>query len=288
MENLAFTTLIILLLAVPGYVYRTIYFSEDFSKEVVPKSVTEEVYLSILFSLPFHATAYLVLDKLYTSSVTNLYIDLNMVFGALTGQYAEDLTTGRTSLADNVYRYFLAIIWYLLAVAAAAASVGRLFRWLVWNFKLDVKVPSLFRYRNRWLYTFTGRELERRTGEYHHVVLDAMCSLVGDKTRLYRGVVVGFDTNIDGDLEQIRLGLAYRGKFREPSGEFYWQEIPGHILVLKYDSVQSLNVTKIAESEFSGSSPSFRQSLDQPIPMPDAEPAPSHAPPPSAPSPDPS
>lgn len=264
MENLAFTTLVILLLAVPGYVYRTVYFSQDFSKEAAPMSMTEEVYLSILFSLPFHAIAFLTIDRLYTSSIISTYVDLNIVIGALTGQYAEDAQNGRLSLADNVYRYFRWILLYLIVMTAGAAWIGHMFRKIVWRLKLDVKLPSFFRYRNQWLYTFTGRDKESK--ERLFGVVDAICLLGGEKTRIYRGVVFGFESNEAGDLEQVQLGLAYRGKFKETKKElnspeiktgFYWEEVPGSILVLKYNNVLSLNVTYIPESSFNANSPSF-------------------------------
>lgn len=256
MDNFVLTTLVALLLAVPGYFARALYFSEDFSRDVLPKSVTEEIYLSLLFSIPFHAVALWIIDQWYISGSTSIYVDYGMVFGLLTGKSSPDV--GETiSAADNLYRYFGPIVGYFVGTAILAAIVGFGFRRVVWRFKLDVHLPSLFRYRNRWLYTFTGREWEG-SKENVYVVVDAMCLLGGEKTRLYRGLVFGFDSDSNGDLEQIRLGLAYRGKFDESNNEFYWQEVPGSILVLKYDTIQSLNVTYIARSDFNPNFPSFR------------------------------
>lgn len=157
MDNFVLTTLVALLLAVPGYFARTLYFSEDFSREVLPKSVTEEIYLSLLFSIPFHVVALWIIDQRYISGSTTIYVDYGMVFGLLTGKSSPDV--GETiSAADNLYRYFASIVGYFVGTATLAAIVGFVFRHVVWRFKLDVHLPSLFRYRNRWLYTFTGRE----------------------------------------------------------------------------------------------------------------------------------
>lgn len=76
-------------------------------------------------------------------------------------------------------------------------------------------------------------------------VVDALVDL-GEKTRLYRGVVWDFTTDETGALQDILLIQALRGKFGEDAGEeeeFYWQEIPGDIFVLKYSNVLNLNIT---------------------------------------------
>lgn len=254
METFVLTTLVALLLAVPGYLARALYFTEDFSREVLPKSLTEEIYLSLLYAIPFHIFALWFIDQLYSRGITNTYVDYEMVFGFLSGKFSPE-ADGATRAADNLYQYFGPIIRYFFATAGLAVVAGIGLRHIVWRLTLDVRFPSFFRYRNRWLYTFTGREWEREN-EKVYVVVDAMC-LLGDKTRLYRGLVFGFDSNAEGDLEQIRLGLAYRGKFQESDTEFYWQEVPGSILVLKYDNIQSLNVTYIPRSSFNPNSPSF-------------------------------
>jgi len=256
MDNLAFTTVVALLLAVPGYLARAAYFTGDFSKEVLPRSLTEEMYLSFLYSIPFHVVAVWIINECFARGTSSHYVDLELVLEFLSGRLGKE-ADGMVQLSDNLFQFYNPIVAYFGGMAATATVLGYVLRRAAWKFKWDIAIPAVFGYRNRWLYTFTGRESEYLTGEYHYVVLDVMCSLGGEKTRLYRGVVGGFDADSNGDLEQIRLALAYRGKFREPGGEFYWQNIPGEVLVLKYDSVQSLNVTRIPESKFNPDSPSF-------------------------------
>jgi hypothetical protein len=38
---------------------------------------------------------------------------------------------------------------------------------------------------------------------------------------------------------------------------FFWEEVSGSVLILKYNTIQSLNVTYIPESSFNANSPSF-------------------------------
>lgn len=263
MENIAFTTLVILLFALPGYVARAVYYSEDFTREVVAKHLSEEIYLAILYSLPFHVTSFLLIDWSYITFRSNIFVDLEEVVGFLTGRFSKE-GDGVSSLADNLYAHASHITFYFLGVALIAGATGRILRAAVWRFKLDVRLPSIFRYNNRWLYTFTGRDMKSK--ESLLGIIDAMCLLAGDKTRLYRGVVVGFDSNMEGNLEQIRLGLAYRGKFKDGTKEFYWEEIPGNVFVLKYNTVQSLNVTYMPASSFNPNSPSFEQGVPETAP----------------------
>lgn len=275
MENVAFTTLIVLLLAIPGYFARSAYFSEDFSRDVIPKSISEEIYLSILYSVPFHIIAISGINRCFESGRTNTYVDFEMALGFITGRFAKE-GEGIAQLPDNLYQYFDSITLYFGALAIVAFGVGRIFRYAVWTFRLDVSLPSIFRYRNRWLYTFTGRDMKSK--EALLGIVDAMCLLTGDKTRLYRGVVVGFDSSPDGNLDQIRLGLAYRGKFAEGGGGFYWEEVPGDVFVLKYNTVQSLNVTYVRKSSFNPNSPSFVAPAPEDAPVPESDVLPSAGP----------
>lgn len=255
MGNIAFTTLIVLLFAIPGYMVRRFYYLEQFTREVLPRSLTEEIYQSILYSLPFHCFTVLAIDSMYLAGFFPIYVDYEILLRFLSGMVTSD-SDGLTKAADSLNRYLLFIIIYFTWTALLGMLCGMVLRVLVWRYKLDVRHPSLFRFPNRWLYTFTGRDWEK-DDEYQYVVLDVMCSLTKEKTRLYRGVIFAFETNSNGDLEQIQLGFAYRGKFKEDDGSFYWESVPGDVLVLKYDLVQSLNITRIPESKFNPDSATF-------------------------------
>ncbi|CUS37522.1 hypothetical protein [Candidatus Nitrospira nitrificans] len=255
MGNIAFTTLVVLLLAIPGYMVRKFYYVEEFTREVLRRSLTEEVYQSILYSLPFHFLTVLAIDALYLSGCIPIYVDYEILLRFLSGMASSD-SDGVIKAAESLNRYLPSISIYFALTALLGMLCGMVLRVLVWRYKLDVRYPSLFRFPNRWLYTFTGRDWEK-DDEYQYVVLDVICSLTKEKTRLYRGVIFAFETNSNGDLEQIQLGFAYRGKFKEDDRSFYWESVPGDVLVLKYDLVQSLNITRIPESKFNPDSATF-------------------------------
>ena len=120
--------------------------------------------------------------------------------------------------------------------------------WWVWNQEWDVKYPTLFGYRSKWLYTLFGRgKVTGTPGKDYLPYADVIVEL-GEKTRMYRGVVSEFTTDETGTLKDLLLSAALRGKFEEvEEGEnkFYWAKIPGDCLIIKYSEVKSLNVTYV-------------------------------------------
>jgi len=246
--NIAFTTLVILLLAMPGYIARAAYLTEDFSREVLPTNLTNDIALAILYSLPIHFVAVSTIIYLYQHGYLSTNVDFEVVFrflGGEYGRYGEEF--GR--LSSNLYQHMYRIAAYFVCVMAAALVIGIMLRKVVWEYRLDVKIPTLFRYRNRWLYLLTARE-QLELDEPHITVVDALMELANE-TQLYRGMVVGFISNEAGDLEDLYLGDVFRGKFVESAGgekKFEWQEVPGDSFVLKYREIRNLNISFLPAS----------------------------------------
>jgi hypothetical protein len=141
----------------------------------------------------------------------------------------------------------------------AAFGLGHLFRVIVWQFKLDVKLPWLLRYRNEWLYTLLGRDVPTPS-EYPnakvYVRVEALTKIPTEeegKTRLYRGIVEGFTTEDTGALRDILITNAERGTFKQEGllgakKKFDWKPVrPGDLMVLKYSELQNLNVTYLID-----------------------------------------
>jgi hypothetical protein len=246
--NIAFTTLVILLLAMPGYIARSAYLTDDFTRDVLPTNLTNEIALAILYSLPFHFIGITLVTHLYLSGYITTNVNFDVLFRLLAGQYGND-GAEFSRLSNNLYQYVHRIAAYFFCILLAALLSGILLRKIVWNYKLDVRIPTLFRYRNRWLYLLTGREQLNLEDPYITVV-DALTEL-GSTTQLYRGMVVGFTSNENGNLEDLYLGDTFRGKFAElASGGklFEWHEIPGEFFILKYADIKNLNISFIPAS----------------------------------------
>jgi len=55
--TLALTSIIVLLLASPGFIARSSYYKNKFSKQAVPKSMTEDIVRGVLYAMPIHLIA---------------------------------------------------------------------------------------------------------------------------------------------------------------------------------------------------------------------------------------
>lgn len=256
MTNIAFTTLVVIVLAFPGYIFRACYFADTFTRQVLPRSWTDDIAKAILYSLPFHVVGILLFEFLQHHGWIKHTLSFEVGFRILTGDYGESPANNEYRLANLVRtlydnsRYLLS--YYAFAVIGALV-VGHALRSLVWKLELDVKVPVLFGFRNPWLYTLMGRGQLPVPHSQILVWVDALTdepTEVPGKTRLYRGLVSGFTTEESGALRDIILTAARRGKLKTRKGkepEFLWQPInPGDFFVLRYAEIKNINITYLS------------------------------------------
>jgi hypothetical protein len=252
--NIAFTTLVILVLSFPGYVLRASYYAGKFTSHVLPRNWTEDIARAILFSLPLHLTMLSAFEWLQVSGIIHTTLSFEVVFRVLAGEYDDSSSAVIADLYANT-RYVIA---YYLSTVFVAIAVGYALRKVVWNWKWDVKYPWLFRYKNEWLYTLMGRDVpvpSEYPGARVYVRVEALTKIPLQeepaKTTLYRGIVEGFTSEDNGALRDILLTEVERGKFRkEPAKapEFYWKPVtPGNLMILKYAELQNMNITYLME-----------------------------------------
>jgi len=254
MTNLAFITLVILVMAFPGYVLRASYYAGTFTRNVLPKSWTDDIAKAVLYSLPLHTAALIALEFLQHHGLVHTTLTFEIAYRVLVGEYDGRLA----EIAGTLYRNKLHVGLYYACVLSAAFALGHVFRWIVWKHKLDVRFPWLLRYRNEWLYTLMGRDVPIPR-EYEKAAVYARIEALTrapaeqeGKMRLYRGVVEGFTTEESGALRDILITNAERGTFipNDPHGEqaFEWKAVsPGDLMVLKYSELQNLNVTYLLD-----------------------------------------
>lgn len=250
MNNIAFTTLAILVMAFPGHVLRASYYAGTFTRNVLPKSWTDDIAKAALYSIPLHLIWILIFECLKSHQIISTTITFGIAYRVFIGQHADDL-----SEAQILYDNKLSLCLYYTCVFGGAFLLGHLFRWLVWKNKLDVRWPWLLRYRNEWLYTLLGRDVPVPT-QYPkgkvYVRIEGLTKVPTEepgKTRMYRGFVEAFTTEENGALRDILVKDAERGIFEpDPMNpvrkKFSWKAIsPGDLIVLKYSELQNLNIT---------------------------------------------
>ncbi|MGE0469458.1 MAG: hypothetical protein AB7L09_10490 [Nitrospira sp.] len=273
-SNLAFTSLIFLLLAVPGYLARACYHSGQFTRHLLPRSWTDDILNAILTAFPFHFAVILAFELLHHLGVIHYTLSLEDPLRVLMGQYT-DTSDPRHTLSKTIDVLFQNKFYLLTGystVILLALVIGHAGRRAVWDLELDVKWPAMFRFKSDWLYELLGRGklfvphpnwFQRLIGKpgpnsVPHmltlVILDAVTdqpTSVDGKTQLYSGVVTGFTLNSDGGLNEIALTKAKRGKFllRAPGTKlykFHLEDIPGEKFVLKYSAVKNMNLTYLS------------------------------------------
>ncbi len=156
-------------------------------------------------------------------------------------------------ILENLYKNVHWIIGYFFLVILLAGGLGKLMNNFVWKYEMDLKFPSLFKFGNQWLYHLTGRGSQKTREKKNKEIIpivDVMADL-GEKTRLYRGILFDFNTDNSGSLREIFLKVAVRGKFEDDKETekkiFYWEEIPGDVFILPYKSIINLNITYYQE-----------------------------------------
>jgi hypothetical protein len=253
MTNIAFTSLVFLLLALPGYLFLACYFSHEFTRQVLQRSWTDDLAKAIIFSLPFHVVGVLIIIYLQHTHVIHLTLNIESVFRMLAGEFSNtgsDYNYKFSEVLDRFYQSKIHLLIYHGVILLAAVGFGHLFRWMVWEFELDVNCPKIFAFRNEWIYSILGRgQLEGVPSKDIIVWIDALTDEPTEeagKTRLYRGLVAGFTTDEKGALRDLIITAARRSKFRKVEGMsvFFWQRIePGDYFLIRYSEIKNLNIT---------------------------------------------
>lgn len=253
MSSIAFLTLIVLVMAFPGYILRASYYADTFTRRILPKSWTDDIARAVLYSLPLHFFWLSIAECLQHYRFIHVPLNFEMVYRVLVGDYGDILP----SVAQGFYQSKLHIGAYYTIVLVSAFVIGHLSRLAVWNWKLDVTIPWLFRFNNEWLYTLMGRDVPipaHYAGGKIYVEINALTKIPSedkDKFRLYKGFVEGFSTEENGALRDIFIKDAQRGKFVTEEGKkpvFEWKPVkPGQLMILKYSELQNLNITYLLE-----------------------------------------
>lgn len=260
MTNIAFTSLIILILSFPGYVFLSGYYSQEFTRQVFQRRWTDDMARAVLFSVPFHVVGILIIECLRRYGYIHHTLDAEIAFRVLAGEFSNTGTDYRHTFGqviDLLYQNQLYLLGYYLLIILAAWGAGQLFRFLIWEFELDVRWPGIFGFRNSLIYTILGRgQIKGVRSSDTLVWVDALTDEPSEeegKTRLYRGLVAGFTTDEKGSLQDLILTAARRSKFtkkEDGTREFSWRRIdPGDYFLIRYDGIKNLNFTYISDLE---------------------------------------
>jgi hypothetical protein len=232
-----------LVFAVPGFLFRWIYLSQEFNRQLLPKSWTDEIGKGILIAIPFHVVWVLVLDELKHNGYLACTVNYLTAFTLLTGNYGSPSTLVSVLYANRWY-----IITYYLIVVTTACVIAYVLRKIVWNLELDAKW-NLLKYRNEWLYRIMGRgQLDKVKQDQTVALIDVLTdqkSALPCKAVLYQGRSLAFRTKEDGTLKNIMLADVLRAGFKTEGGQqvMIGKAVPGDEFVIDCSRVRNLNIT---------------------------------------------
>lgn len=246
MPNIAFLSLLYLLLAVPGFLYRSFYHSGEFTRGLLPRSWTDEIGKAILYSMPFHLLWVGIFEWAQHASVIHHTLTVEAALRLMTGEYADH----GNSFHDIIVRMYSNVAYifvYYIAVVLTALIAGIQARKLVWEKELDVTRPWL-RYRSEWLYKIMGRGALKGvplndTAAWIDILSEQDTAVPG-KAMLYHGLAAGYTTDESGALRDLILTDVKRtdGE-KDATGVVRWVRVPGRFFVMSYSKVWNMNVT---------------------------------------------
>lgn len=251
--NLAFPALLVLLLVLPGLIFRYSYARGDWgwSNPISFRSVSDELAYGVVLAVGLHCL---------WASLTGWFgyaIDFGAVLALLLGNFGQGPTMYERAVASAT-RYPGAIATYFLTLCTGGWLLGNRLHWAVRITRMDRRTRVL-RFKNEWYYLLSGEVLSfHDTDDAERDVSGVYLSAVVDHAKasyLYRGIVADWTFDKDGQLDTISLRLAHRRLLesdlrqdepREPGVEVKpdsrYYDIHGDRLILRYSQLKTLNL----------------------------------------------
>lgn len=239
--NLALSTVVLLFLVSPGFIFRFYFLSGPYAKEVYKPSATEDIVWAIIVAVFLQLLA---LSVLYSCGYN---INLQFLYAIIKGDDVDKIDFA--SIEGSVSFFIL----YSLVLLVAAALLGWLLRKVVIGANLDLKY-SFLKINNDWYYIFSGRILKEKVKLIDFIQIDALVN-TADGEYIYCGILEDFFLTKEGGLDRLYLKNVYRRKMTDDihtSQKYYPQSkkfderyysMPGEYFVIFHQNVLNLNVT---------------------------------------------
>ncbi len=243
--NIAFGTLLLFLILIPGLAFFRLYYSGFFSKQFIPSTPFETLFKILLPGILMQLLGVMTINEFSAYDV-----DFDTLSILLIGTDSADLNR---QAFNNLKESLPAIVKYNLLVISVAGALGYFTKYLVRILKLDRLFKPL-RFQNEWHYILTGeifqfpiirKKLERsyQNSNVDFVHLDALLE-TSEGTVLYSGIVDDYYLGTNGGLDRIFIKNAKRRYLKsDHSKNDPYYRIPGDYLILKYENIINLNLT---------------------------------------------
>lgn len=239
--NIAFSTLFLITLFLPGYILRHVYLSSGYwalngaadyihhNTDANNNPFASEVLTILFISIIIHSFAILI-----------PCFQINYL-KALTFLTHNNLSTSNISLLE--------FSWYFIALCILSGILGFICYWVVRKFKLDMRFKCL-RFKFYWFYILSGECLAFPENGAQKIPEGAYIAATieqNGKSYLYYGVLEDYVVEKSGELKTLFIKYARRRELNNDASEekeddkrFY--PIRGEWLTLKYKDIKSLNI----------------------------------------------
>lgn len=245
--NIAFSALLVILLAFPGICALFAYRSER-GRPIGVGPLTDELPFGLVISLLLHVVWVLAFNGIGQCLDDPTKVNLNAVLTLLVSPFGRDtklFTDTRAALTHGWYPVFIAVYFGTLCLASIA--FGKSARWIIVTCKLDKRF-RFFRW-NDWFYLLRGESPHPEvSGDAEIIEVAAVVD-----GHLYLGALVDYVVNKSGELDVVVLAAASRRKLaskERPNARTRAEAHPPYYainaehVVLKYSEIKNLAIRR--------------------------------------------
>ncbi len=237
--NVAFSAVVLFALVLPGFLFRQSFLKAEGEYVLLDfKPFGRATVAAFVWAVIFHAIALGIVDVF-----TAWRFDADTLLRLLAGER----TTSVERALDQSAQHWNQIALYFTGLAAAAWLLGSLLRRLVtsrkWD-RSDSRLAPVLRFDTPWYYLLTGYDED----EPPHLVVVTTIVQVGAECFLYRGILVSFFLDSQGQLDRVVLTSVERRPIQQdrtdadPHEERFYP-IDGDRFVIRYAQMITLNVS---------------------------------------------
>jgi hypothetical protein len=234
--NIAFPSILLLFLSVPGIVLRRSYFAGRFSINFIETNIINEIVYSVIPAVVLHI-GYIILIQQFTSYEILVDHFGYLVAGGNDKSYLNEIFSSTKIHLLPILLYNLSLIF----IAFILGTVGRnIVRSLAWDRKTD-----FFRFSNQWHYLFTGEFLDSKElgWDYHNkidfILVDILVDVNGQSV-IYSGKLEDYFLKPGGGLDRIIIKYPSKKTF-SVNGEDDLRDIPGNYLTIPFNRITNIN-----------------------------------------------
>ena len=238
--NFALPTLVLLILLIPGFLFRRFYYSGEFSKEYFKQNFTDLILPSLILSGIINTFCYTViyLFGYHSDAVPAIAV-------LLSG------TTDSARVSSAIQTLFLNLypgLSYFLFTGITGAAAGLLSKYFVRTYKLDRKY-KLFRFQNEWHYLFSGEILDfpEVQGSARDVDLTYINVMVNtsEGSVIYRGYLSSYILSSSTGIDRLYLTDTKRRYLKDDgqNEETTYYRMPGEFFVVFASQIINLHIS---------------------------------------------